>query len=108
MIGHAVVDCDRLLASYDYTLPPERIAQSPAVPRDSSRLLVVKSQTEQIHTTFQTLPQLLQPGDLLVLNNTRVLPARLYGYKSSSLPVEILLLEPQARAAIEARNDDLF
>lgn len=89
------MDSDRLLSAYDYNLPPERIAQSPAVPRDSSRLLVVQSTTAHSHDFFRDLPNLLHPGDLLVLNNTRVLPARLYGYKSSGLPVEILLLEPQ-------------
>ncbi|MDX2231164.1 MAG: tRNA preQ1(34) S-adenosylmethionine ribosyltransferase-isomerase QueA [Leptolyngbyaceae cyanobacterium bins.349] len=107
MIGCAAVDCDRLLASYDYTLPSERIAQTPAVPRDSSRLLVVNSQTEQLHTTFRELPQFLQPGDLLILNNTRVLPARLFGHKPSGLPVEILLLEPQpSSTASEADFSD--
>lgn len=88
------MDCDRLLSAYDYTLPPERIAQNPVLPRDGSRLLVVKGPTEHSHAIFQDLPDLLQPGDLLVLNDTRVLPARLHGYKSSGLPVEVLLLEP--------------
>jgi S-adenosylmethionine:tRNA ribosyltransferase-isomerase len=50
---------------------------------------------EHVHAIFRDLPTLLQPGDLLVLNNTRVLPARLFGYKPSGLPVEVLLLEPQ-------------
>lgn len=96
MTGLIVVDRDRLLSAYDYELPSERIAQTPAVPRDSSRLLVLPSPTSQTHAVFRDLPKVLQPGDLLVLNNTRVLPARLYGYKPSGLPVEILLLEPQA------------
>lgn len=89
------VDCDRLLSAYDYTLPEDRIAQAPAVPRDSARLLVVKDRSETAHAIFRDLPLLLKPGDLLVLNNTRVLPARLYGHKVSGLAVEILLLEPQ-------------
>lgn len=86
---------DHQLAAYDYVLPEGCIAQSPAMPRDSSRLLVVKNLLEHCHTRFRDLPDLLQPGDLLVLNNTRVIPARLYGQKSSGLPVEVLLLEPQ-------------
>jgi len=90
-----VVDCDRLLSAYDYELPSGKIAQTPAVPRDSSRLLVINSPTEHTHAIFRDLPEILKPGDLLVLNNTRVLPARLYGYKPSGLPVEVLLLEPQ-------------
>lgn len=89
------MDCDRLLSAYDYTLPPDRIAQAPVIPRDSARLLVVKDVHEYAHAVFRDLPQLLKPGDLLVLNNTRVLPARLYGHKPSGLSVEILLLEPQ-------------
>ena len=85
---------DQLLSSYTYELPPELIAQTPAVPRDSSRLMVVQS-TNYVHSVFRTLPDWLQPGDLLVLNNTRVIPARLYGRKSTGASVEILLLEPR-------------
>ena len=84
---------DDRLSSYDYTLPPELIAQTPAVPRDSSRLLVVSSTHN--HAIFRDLPTWLRPGDLLVLNNTRVIPARLYGCKSTGAPVEVLLLEEQ-------------
>ncbi len=87
---------DRLLSSYDYQLPPELIAQTPANPRDSSRLLVVNSPTNQVHSVFRELPQWLLPGDLLVLNDTRVIRARLYGHKSTGAPVEILLLEEKA------------
>lgn len=88
-------EIDRLLCSYDYELPEERIAQTPLSPRDASRLLVVTSPTHYTHNIFRDLPELLQPGDLLVLNNTRVIPARLYGHKSTGAPVEILLLEEQ-------------
>lgn len=84
---------DRFLSSYGYDLPSELIAQSPAVPRDSSRLLVVDSFTSYSHSIFCHLPDWLLPGDLLVLNNTRVIPARLYGRKLTGTPVEILLLE---------------
>ncbi len=86
-------DLDRLLESYDYYLPEERIAQNPVVPRDHSRLLVVDSPSSHQHCLFKDLPEFLKPGDLLVLNNTRVLPARLYGRKSSGAMVEALLLE---------------
>ncbi len=84
---------DLMLTAYDYKLPEERIAQNPVVPRDASRLLVVKSPTEHSHHIFRELPELLQPGDLLILNNTRVIQARLYGRKSTGAPVEVLLLE---------------
>jgi S-adenosylmethionine:tRNA ribosyltransferase-isomerase len=86
---------DQLLSAYDYELPEERIAQNPVEPRDSARLLVLKSPTEHSHRIFRDLPELLQPGDLLVLNNTRVIPARLYGRKPGGAAIEVLLLEPQ-------------
>ncbi|MBD2087299.1 tRNA preQ1(34) S-adenosylmethionine ribosyltransferase-isomerase QueA [Coleofasciculus sp. FACHB-542] len=88
------IDIDRLIASYDYELPAELIAQNPSVPRDSARLLVV-SPDHPSHAIFRDLPDFLQSGDLLVLNNTRVIPARLRGRKSTGAPVEVLLLEEQ-------------
>jgi S-adenosylmethionine:tRNA ribosyltransferase-isomerase len=81
------------LTAYDYELPLDRIAQNPVTPRDSSRLLVVDSDTAHRHCTFWDLPTLLQTGDILILNNTRVLPARLYGYTARGSQVEVLLLE---------------
>ncbi len=90
------LDCS--VAGYDYELPPELIAQNPAVPRDSSRLLVVNSpttgtETVTLHHIFHDLPALLRSGDLLVMNNTRVIPARLYGHKSTGAKIQVLLLE---------------
>lgn len=84
---------DHLLTGYDYKLPQELIAQNPASPRDIARLLVVDSPTHHTHRIFRDLPDLLRPGDLLVLNNTRVIPARLYGRKPSGASVEVLLVE---------------
>lgn len=86
---------DHSLAAYNYRLPPERIAQNPVEPRDSSRLLHIDSLDTHHHRVFRDLPDLLQPGDLLVVNNTRVIPARLYGYKPGGAQVEILLVEPR-------------
>jgi S-adenosylmethionine:tRNA ribosyltransferase-isomerase len=88
------------LASYSFELPPDRIAQSPVVPRDHSRLLVI-GQTDQQHRQFFDLPEFLQSGDLLVLNNTKVIPARLYGHKidetlQAGAKVEALLLEAKS------------
>ncbi len=88
-----MTEIDWSLDGYDYELPPEYIAQNPAVPRDSSRLLAVDSPSSHQHRIFRDLPDLLEPGDLLVLNNTRVLPARLYGHKPNGPAVEILLME---------------
>ena len=81
------------LAAYQYILPSDKIAQTPVTPRDSSRLLVVDSASTHRHCHFRDLPTLLQPGDLLVLNDTRVIPARLLGQKSSGAQVEVFLLE---------------
>ena len=84
---------DQQLSSYDYELPPELIAQNPVIPRDSSRLLVIDSPSSHKHTIFANLPHWLLPGDLLILNDTRVIPARLYGRKTTGAQVEILLIE---------------
>lgn len=71
-----------LVSDFDYDLPPELIAQSPAVPRDHARLLHLQRDPTQIaHRRFDDLPGLLGPDDLLVFNNTRVLRARLRGWK---------------------------
>jgi S-adenosylmethionine:tRNA ribosyltransferase-isomerase len=70
---------------FDYELPPDRIAQEPAADRDASRLLVVDRATGALrHHHFRDLPELLKPGDLLVLNDTRVLPARLVGRREKT------------------------
>ena len=92
------VNLDRTINGYDYNLPPELIAQNPAVPRDSSRLLVVDSPNTGIeklpsHRIFRDLSAILRPHDLLVMNDTKVIPARLYGRKSTGAQIEVLLLE---------------
>jgi S-adenosylmethionine:tRNA ribosyltransferase-isomerase len=88
---------DFSLSAYQYHLPPERIAQNPVTPRDASRLLVVDSPTSHQHRHFRDLPDLLAPNDLLVLNNTRVIPARLLGHKAGGgASVEVFLLEEQS------------
>jgi S-adenosylmethionine:tRNA ribosyltransferase-isomerase len=84
-----------LTSDFDYDLPPACIAQTPVEPRDSSRLLVLTRQTGQIeHRVFRQLTSYLNPGDLLVLNETRVISARLYARKPSGGKVELLLLHP--------------
>lgn len=82
------------ISDFDYTLPPERIAQTPVEPRDSSRLLVVHRQTGAFeHRIFRDVLDYLRPGDLLVANQSRVLPARLLGVKEGTGgAVEVLLL----------------
>lgn len=82
------------LSSYDYHLPPDRIAQEPAANRDDSRLLVTHKNSDRIeHGHFHNIVDLFSPGDLLVLNNTRVFPARLQGNKESGGKIELFLLE---------------
>lgn len=78
---------------FDYTLPPERIAQQPVEPRDASRLLVLERQSGRLeHARFWEMGRYLRPGDILVANDSRVLPARLFGRKSTGGQVEVLLL----------------
>ncbi|MGI6368011.1 MAG: tRNA preQ1(34) S-adenosylmethionine ribosyltransferase-isomerase QueA [Anaerolineae bacterium] len=83
-----------LTADFDYVLPPDRIAQEPVEPRDSSRLLVLDRSSGAIqHSVFRNLLDYLHAGDLLVANITRVLPARMYAHKvPSGGQVELLLL----------------
>jgi len=81
---------------FDYPLPEELIAQEPLPERDASRLLVLPRRSGPVqHRTVRDLPELLAPGDLLVVNDARVIPARLRGRKQGSGgKVELLLLEP--------------
>jgi S-adenosylmethionine:tRNA ribosyltransferase-isomerase len=90
------MDFDRTLSAYDYALPQRCIAQNPAEPRDHAKLFVIENRLQHAHAHFYELDQLLQPGDLLVLNNTKVIPARLYGKKMTGGQVEVLLLEEKS------------
>ena len=86
-------------SDFDYYLPESSIAQTPLEPRDSSRLLVLNRQTGELeHRIFNQIGDFLNPGDLLVLNQTRVIPARIYAHKPTGGKVELLLLR---------RKDDL-
>lgn len=81
-----------LLSAFDYTLPSERIAQSPVHPRDHSKLLVLDKETGSIKDHhFYDLPSLLTNNDVLVINDTKVFPARLHAQRESGSPIEILL-----------------
>lgn len=80
------------ISQYDYTLPKELIAQTPVSKRDRSRLLILHSNTGSIfHRVFYELPEFLNPGDLLVLNNTKVISARIIGITEEKI-VELLLI----------------
>ncbi len=93
------------LNEFDYDLPPKLIAQHPAPERHHSRLLIVDRKTGAMdHRHFYDLPEMLQGGDALVINETKVLPARLLGKKESGGKVEILLVrkrEPESEAQAE-------
>ena len=79
---------------FDYYLPEELIAQTPVYPRDSSRLLYYNRDKDEIcHKHFYDIVDILKEGDVLVRNNTRVLPARLYAYTEHGGRVEVLLLK---------------
>lgn len=94
------------LSDFDYNLPPELIAQHPAVPRDSARLIVVDRRNGQIqHRVFRDLPEYLRPPDVLVINDTRVMPARLRSRKTTGGAVEVLLLRPVSPQAGSAPGD---
>jgi S-adenosylmethionine:tRNA ribosyltransferase-isomerase len=80
-------------SDFDYALPPSFIAQTPVEPRDSSRLLVLNRTTGTLeHRFFREIGQYLQAGDLLVINRTRVIPARIFARKPTGGSIEILLL----------------
>jgi S-adenosylmethionine:tRNA ribosyltransferase-isomerase len=100
---------DFLLSSYDYHLPEENIAQFPAASRDQSRLLVMDPDKARLqHRQFSDIIEYFRPGDVLVVNNTKVFPARLHGHKETGGKVEILLLHyPEillAETAAEGRH----
>src|SRR5512141_1414717 len=81
------------LTDFDYFLPQELIAQKPVDRRDASRLMVVDRCRKFVtETSFSEIVQMFRPGDLLVLNNTRVIPARLIGKKQSGGRIEIFLV----------------
>ncbi len=107
MIRNVLPETDLRLSDFHYDLPPERIAQTPAEPRDSSRLLVLNRRDRSLeHRIFRDIIDYLNPGDTLVVNDTRVIPARIVGHRilrrdengqsvptESSAPVELLLLK---------------
>ena len=81
------------VSDFNYDLPEELIAQTPLEKRDESRLMVLDRKNQTIeHKTFKDIVDYLEPGDVLVRNNTKVIPARLYGKKETGANVEFLLL----------------
>jgi S-adenosylmethionine:tRNA ribosyltransferase-isomerase len=94
-------------SAYDYHLPAGLIAHQPAAERDASRLLVIRRDADELeHRAFRDLVELVRPGDVLVLNETRVIPARLAGRRPGGGEAEIVLLHPVAEAGGGAADDD--
>ena len=90
-------------SDYEFDLPPDRIAQQPLGRRDASRLMIVDRASGDIrHGTFRDIAELIAPSDVLVVNRTRVLRARLLGTRDSGAPAEILLLKSLGDARYEA------
>ncbi len=89
------------VSAFDFDLPGELIAQAPAPDRDASRLLVIDGEATA-HRSFRELPSLLHPGDLLVLNETRVIAARLAGNRAGGGTAELLLLHPAGSLRYDA------
>jgi len=95
------------LQDFDYYLPRRLIAQQPLPERDRSRLMVLNRGSASVdHRLFSDLPEYLQPGDVLVINETRVWPARLMGKKESGGRVEILLIRKRQRVEGDATADE--
>ena len=94
MITNKLTDTALTTKDFFYDLPKELIAQTPAEPRDSSRLLVLHKDTgETEHRIFRDIIDYLHEGDVLVINDSKVIPARLYGVKEDSgITVEVVLL----------------
>ena len=115
MIRNELVNTDLTLKDFYYDLPEERIAQTPVEPRDSSRLMVIEREKEEIeHRHFFDILDYIRPEDVLVINDTRVIPARIIGRRShkmtadglveseSTAPVELLLLKQRENDVWEA------
>ena len=82
MITNKLPDTDLLLSDFHYDLPEDRIAQTPAEPRDSSRLMVLNRADGSLeHRIFRDIIDYLRPTDTLVVNDTRVIPARIVGHR---------------------------
>jgi S-adenosylmethionine:tRNA ribosyltransferase-isomerase len=116
MITNELKHTDLTLEDFNYELPQDRIAQTPVYPRDASRLMVLDRKTGSMeHKIFRDIADLIRPEDVLVINDTRVIPARIVGYRSrrmngdgelvpteSTAPVELLLLRQRENDLWEA------
>lgn len=94
-----------LISEYNYNLPEELIAQMPADKRDNSRMMVLNRKDRTIsHKHFYDIVDLIEPNTLLVMNNTKVLPARLIGHKDTGAKIEVFLLKQNSKMQDEHEN----
>lgn len=94
-----------LISEYDYNLPEELIAQMPADKRDNSRMMVLNRKDRTIsHKHFYDIVDLIEPNTLLVMNNTKVLPARLIGHKDTGAKIEVFLLKQNSKMQDKHEN----
>ena len=94
------------VSEFDYNLPQELIAQTPLAQRDSSRLLLLDRRTGEVqHSIFYAILDELQAGDMLVVNDTKVLPARLFAHKESGALIELLLLRELIDEELASREN---
>jgi S-adenosylmethionine:tRNA ribosyltransferase-isomerase len=98
-----------LVSDFDFHLPGELIAQQPLAARDDSRMLLLgRSTGHYSDRQFRDLPELLKPGDLVVFNNTRVFPARLYGRRAGARAQPVSARNPAARDFLQGRIEVLL
>ena len=98
-----------LVSDFDYHLPDELIAKQPLTDRAAARMLRLDRSTGGVQdATFREFPELLRPDDLLVINNTRVLPARLYGHRSGTRAQQVSLANPAAREFLRGKVEVLL
>lgn len=92
-----------LVSDFDYNLPAELIAQKPSAKRDQSRLMVLKRQSgEIVHSQFSKIPGFLEKDDIMVLNSTKVIPAKIWGIKDDGRSIEFLFLQEKEKGIWEA------
>jgi S-adenosylmethionine:tRNA ribosyltransferase-isomerase len=102
-------NADVLVSEFNYRLPEELIAQEPLADRAASRMLRMDRDSGEVHDgSFRDFPELLRPGDLVVFNNTRVFPARLYGHRSGAKAQPLSPSNPAARDFLQGRVEVLL
>ena len=112
MIKNTLPETSLTLSDFNYDLPESRIAQTPLEPRDSSRLMIIDRTSDQLeHRIFRDIVDYLRPGDTLVVNDTRVIPARIIGHRAKKMMPDGTLVkseykeEPVAGKNVEVTID---